>query len=67
MSTEHALTLLRIALELAPALARIIRAGVDASPGDETAERVASILPARSESETAAEELRRDTLRSAAP
>ena len=62
MTSDHALTLLRIALELAPWLARIVRAGVDASPGDADAERVASILPAVSESQRVA-----DTLRSPPP
>jgi hypothetical protein len=54
-----AIRLIGMAAELSPLVERFVRAAVDADPRDPIAQRVASVLPARSESEKAAEELRK--------
>lgn len=60
MSDDVAISLIKIALQIAPELARIIRDGVIANEGDADAKRVASVLPERSESQKALDTLRGD-------
>lgn len=58
-ATEAGLELLQGALEKLPQLVDIIRRGLDGADDDPIAGRVREMLPARSKSEAASEEIRR--------